>query len=134
MKDRLIDLVDCATREYSEYSTEMAMAGNYGIESMGEFIADKILADGWMRPPCKVGQTVYKPVITDDTKEPVVWEIIITYISADINEKGVDADSSFVVGHLKNTVCGESAHFSDFGKTVFFTREEAEKALQGVEG
>ena len=25
-----------------------------------EVIADELLADGWMRPPCKVGQTVYQ--------------------------------------------------------------------------
>ncbi len=43
MRAKLADLVDCATREYSEYSTEMAMAGNYGMESLGEYVADYLL-------------------------------------------------------------------------------------------
>lgn len=59
-KERLVDLIDYGCNEYASYSTETALSGNYGMEGMGEFIADKILADGWIKLPCKEGDTVYK--------------------------------------------------------------------------
>ena len=92
--------------------------------------ADYLLANGAIVPPCKVGDTIYKPIVTDDTNEPAIWEIIITMMDIDIGKDGVSPDS-FVVGLLRNTQCGESANFSDFGKTVFLTKEEAEEALKG---
>ena len=78
--------------------------------------------------PCKVGDKVYKPIITSKG-EPAIWEIIVTSIDIDIGKNGV-SPNSYVIGHLKNTHCGESAYFCEFGKTVFLTREEAEQALE----
>ncbi len=75
--------------------------------------ADNILADGWIRPPCKVGDKVY---------EIVHGEILETE----------------AVGFL---VCQDGAillitkHFfplsREIGCCVFLTREEAEAALKG---
>lgn len=97
-----------------------------------EAIADHLLANGVIVPPCKVGDTVYKLIVTSKG-ELVIWEIIVTSVSVDIGKNGVRTDS-YVIGHLKNTHCGESVYFLDFGKTVFLTREEAEKALAEMEG
>lgn len=79
--------------------------------------------------PCKVGDEVYKPIITDNTKKPAIHTIVATHIDVDINNRGV-TPSSFVVGRLKNTRCGEAFDFDEIGKTVFLTREEAEEALR----
>lgn len=59
MKERLIELIGKELLDYASWDTEMALAGNYTMPSVEEVIADKILKDGWIRPPCKVGQTVW---------------------------------------------------------------------------
>ena len=71
--------------------------------------ADYLLENGVIVPPCKVGDVVY--LITDHT------------------------------GDMRRTVTGFTQDYilsyamqipmSEFGKTVFLTREEAEKALRG---
>lgn len=90
-------------------------------------IEDKIENGTLTEMPCKVGDTVYRPIITSKGK-PAIWEIIVTSISIDIDKNGV-SPSSYVIGHLKRTRCGESADFHEFGETVFLTREEAEAVL-----
>ena len=68
--------------------------------------------------PCKVGDTVYV------LGESVVSEIPVLQII-------IDEDECFVcaIGDFR----GGCYPFSAFGKTVFLTREEAEKALEGRE-
>ena len=118
MKDRLKELLEKADETIIGFSIE----GDIGI------LADHLLAEGVIVPPCKVGDTVYRPIITS-RGEPAIWEIIVSRISVDIDAKGVDP-TSYVIGRLKKTHCGESADFREFGKTVFLTREEAEKHLR----
>lgn len=101
-----------------------------------EVIADHLLANGVIVPPCKDGDTVY------------VLDII-----AD-NCKCADCDYYYAGGMGYSAECERTKHgyryhkcieiiekiairqavlswlsFDDFGKTVFLTREEAEKAL-----
>lgn len=101
-----------------------------------EVIADHLLANGVIVPPCKDGDTVY------------VLDII-----AD-NCKCADCDYYYAGGMGDSAECERTKHgyryhkcieiiekiairqavlswlsFDDFGKTVFLTREEAEKAL-----
>ena len=95
-----------------------------------ESVAEYLISEGVIVLPCKVGDTVYRPIITSKG-EPAIWEIIVTTISINIDKNGVSSNS-YVIGHLKRTHCGESADFHEFGKTVFLTREEAEQALKGA--
>ena len=92
-------------------------------------IADHLLANGVIVPPCKVGDEVY---------------IIDYYWDCDINGYGVcdeferDESSCEYCPHiLKKIFIREIEYkmsmYDDIGKTVFLTKEEAEKALQGVE-
>ena len=118
MRERLIEIIKESLVKNIDYTHKLA-----------ENITDDLLANGVIVPPCKVGQTVYKTITTSKGK-PAIWKIILTSISIDINEKGV-SPNSYAIGHLKNTRCGESVDFCDFGKTVFLTREEAERALKG---
>jgi hypothetical protein len=113
MRDRLIELIQTSVGGCARHWAEV--------------IADHLLAAGVIVPPCKVGDVVYKTITTSKGK-PAIWEIIVTSISIDINEKGV-RPNSYAIGHIKNTHCGEYVDFADFGKTVFLTREEAERAL-----
>ena len=103
MRDRLIELVKGSLAKHIDKSCLLS-----------ENIADDLLANGVIVPPCKVGNTVYIP-----------------YLSTVIEKKVC----SIVVQKPFCTVyCGgTSLRFfeKDFGKTVFLTREEAEQALKG---
>ena len=79
--------------------------------------------------PCKVGCVAYRPIITDTKRKPAIHTIIITHIDVGLNKNGV-SPHSFAVGTLKNTSCGDSFDFDEIGKTVFLSREDAEKALK----
>jgi hypothetical protein len=85
-------------------------------------IADHLLANGVIVPPCKVGDTVY--VLRDwgykkDIQEEEVGAIVI---------KGTNDFSKELWEDVFGGVIGS---FADFGKTVFLSKEEAEKALKG---
>ena len=95
-RERLIELLK---NEQSRYS---------------EDIADYLLANGVIVPPCKVGQTVYR----------------IVEMST-----GVMMNSTYTIKRFIRTVEVTKNNFFDvcenWGKTVFLTKEEAEKALKG---
>ena len=80
-------------------------------------IVDHLLAAGVIVPPCKVGDTVYvvrtRTKIAEFTARYFIYEHKNILVYGD-NEQVVDC--CFCIG-------------KDFGKTVFLTRQEAEKAL-----
>ena len=91
-----------------------------------EAIADHLLANGVIVPPCKVGDTVYwlnfynhLMLYRDKYYEAEVVRIVVTRFGV-----------SCVI-----RVRGEHATYEipdvEFGKNVFLTREEAEQALKG---
>lgn len=128
MRDRLIGLIKKIVHPY-----------------FAQAIADEVLEDGWVRLPCKVGDTVYQPSYKftkcsaydyaprfiedssccgcgakcDSVKEPYIYEG--TVVSIRITKEQNFLDVSFQ----------EKFDSSSFilGKTVFLTREEAEQAL-----
>lgn len=94
-------------------------------------IADHLLANGVIVPPCKVGGTVYV-ICNQEVQETSVFSMkaetednhYVFYIKA----KAVDGTNKTVDGYV--------SVFKTFmfGKTVFLTKEEAEKALKEREG
>ena len=90
----------------------------YSDETIGK-VADHLLANGVIVPPCKVGDTVYilYPQIKYIEKYYVTG-IILGDKNDTIQFKG---GSVFTIWDKK--------YDEFFGKTVFFTPEEAEKAL-----
>ena len=115
MRERLIELIQNSVDGCARHWAEL--------------IADHLLANGVIVPPCKVGDMVY--VICNHTvQETTVFSLkmetedgkYVFYIHA----KAVDG--------AELTIDGEYvAVFKTFrfGKTVFLTREEAEAALKG---
>lgn len=103
MKERLIELLN---QEQSRYS---------------EDIADYLLENGVIVLPCKVGDTVYK--IVDDC----------TY-GDDCYTKRMCKTCDFRDLHIEPEILSRISdivqRLSDFGKTVFLTNDEAEKALK----
>lgn len=102
MKDRLIAIIQISVGGCARHWAER--------------IADDLIADGWMRPPVKAGDKVYK--------------ICTKYAQPFMNEYAVEN-----YGIPVKTIMGHYAiiPFEEIGKTVFLTREEAEKAIQGGE-
>lgn len=86
----------------------------------------------YIKLPCKVGDTVYTnfSVAGDYLRakdKPYVCKIVFIGINA-----SDDFDGGFINIKFKNGRMWQFI-FSDIGKTVFLTHEEAEKALRGCE-
>ena len=111
MRDRLIELMGQAEFAYLDFSKM------YPCEkSLKDFTADYLLENGIIVPPCKVGGKVYCIVEGFD----VVMEGHIRQL---IVAEGIFIDC--VIRGYFNQVF----HSSKIGKTVFFTKEEADRAL-----
>ena len=115
MRDRLIELVND--------NPDIWMS-----DRASEMIADHLLANGVIVPPCKVGDTVYFVHTVCDTEGKEYEEILAgTVHSLSVDEKRTWLYISYLGGlNYWHT-------FYDFGKTVFLTKEEAERALKESE-
>lgn len=125
MRDRLIELLDIIIQP--------------GKKTMGD-IADHLLANGVIVPPCKVGDTVYK-LQTHIWMNDCDWcehfrcgGFGDPHQCARTNSPYKHPDCTEikeVVATQKNILLWIA--YGEFGKTVFLTREEAERALKGGE-
>ena len=113
-RKKLTELIVDAIRSYRDTLCFGSRANGKTLD-ISSHIADHLLADGWIRPPCKVGQTVW--FIRNKT------EIIATCVEKIILKHG---GLYIKLSHnsLYETTC------RSIGKTVFLSREDAEKALE----
>ena len=125
MRDRLIELIRFSVGGCARY--------------WAEIIADYLIANGVIVPPCKVGDTVYA-ISENRISEANVIEInislqmtILLEIICDYNCDGCpfgDWTQSYDGDYSCSGEYGTCVvNYEDFGKTVFLSREEAEKAL-----
>lgn len=109
MRDRLIELLN---KKYDHFCDQCGVnKDSHYIENL----ADYLLSNGVIVPPCNVGDKV--------------WEIN--------TENPFEEDLRVIETKVEGFFVGTSIdiHSMDsFGKTVFLTKEEAEKALKGGEG
>lgn len=114
MRDRLIELLKQINFDYNEECVFAFEDGYKSAPDFAEFFADRLLAEGVIVLPCKVGDTVYG------------------YSTGNITEYTV---TNIRIGDERPWVrcCSYNSDFwtHDIGKTVFFTREDAEQALKG---
>ena len=75
--------------------------------------------------PCKVGDTVYMIERIFDIDNGVCDEICARKV---IGHGGNNLNKLWLIG--SGGICNVSIFVSEFGKTVFLTREEAKKALE----
>jgi hypothetical protein len=118
MRDRLIELVEKAQNEWlqKEYEQETH-------KYLAEYVADRLLTEEIIVLPCKVGQTVYIPAI---------WcKEVLQYRVGEINLGAGNNNVVVLDLYIRNFVVprSQAVYFNEFGKTVFLTLEEAEKAL-----
>jgi hypothetical protein len=79
--------------------------------------------------PCKVGDTVYMIERIFDIDNGICDEICARKV---IGHGGNNLNQLWLVG--SGGICNAYIFVSEFGKTVFLTREEAERAIQEMEG
>ena len=94
-------------------------------------IADHLLSNGVIVPPCKVGDIVYaEGWWWRDGKDIVAYQI--TNITITQNKKG-EWTKKYRAMRFENEKTVDiqlNFSFEEIGKTVFLTKEEAEKALK----
>ena len=93
-------------------------AGNRNVRTLAEYL----LANGVIVPPCKVGDTVW----WTDGCTRFAHKVEVTRIS-------YTAEYGFDMSGFTRNQTHKMFNERDIGKTVFLTREEAERALKGGE-
>lgn len=108
MRDTLIELID-------DFIHNVDLKHWYS-EELDEKLADHLLANGVIVPPCKVGDTLWfiKWYDEGNLHKPISRKVI--YFSFKDND---------VVVHFKDGACDSHC----IGECAFLTKEEAEKAL-----
>ena len=110
MRDRLIELTKTSLIRHIDKSCKLA-----------ENIADDLLADGVIAPPCNIGDTLYYPVFT--TNRVLLYKVI----SIKLNSKGLYVVCENCLSKSQMTHQAEQ-----IGKTIFLTKREAEWTLAEV--
>lgn len=112
MRDKLIELIsqmqDCGEKE-TDFTTHIRT---------NERLADYLIANGVIVPPCKIGDTVYYPAFGIDRV------LLYKVISIKLNSKGL-----YVVCENRLSKSQMTHRAIQIGKTIFLTKEEAERAL-----
>ena len=108
-RERLIDLMIDAKRTDPETG------------SFTEYLADYLLEHGVIVPPCKVGDRLYEV-----TGRKTVSVYKVRAIRVEMFSLLIEWD--IVEGFVWQSLSGINA--DEIGKTVFLTREEAERALK----
>lgn len=103
MRKKLIELIREATD----------VVRRNGFECNASVMADYLLKNGVIVPPCKVGDKVYRLYHVSDAIPDFISDDVVTKIG--VSTRGIMHEIGY--------------SFDDFGKTVFLTKEEAEAAL-----
>ena len=127
MKERLTELI------YG--SSDKILSIPYISNDGAAALADYLLSEGVILPPCKVGQTVFRitKLYNGETiiVEGYAFEFAITHESSESDKYRFYFWAKPDKSHASREY-SIWCEFIDFGKTVFLTREEAEQALKGV--
>lgn len=118
MRNRLIELLKSSgTAPLSpEMDWEQMREAIYG------HIADHLLANGVIVPPCKVGDTVWLVWTTTNSRLEIVRQDVVRG-----KVRSVEIDESGDICFQTERSCFYAEHI---GRKVFFTKEEAEQALK----
>lgn len=123
MRDRLIELIYSANKKFTDE--------NIADEEVVKILADHLIENGIILPPCKVGDTVYFfSGVLEEVCESKVIKIEQNYYTP-------SNPFWFSIEYLSKQIGTQVIHIpinQAIGKTVFLTREDAEKALREREG
>lgn len=129
MRERLVELLKRNSCWNNDCHGDGCKKCNHISVSDGdsEQIADYLLANGVVVPPCKVGDVVYMVVNDKRVKRPYECNVIGFWYTSHEDCCTLHL-SRYVDGKFNATF---SVRFTDIGKTVFLSREDAERALKG---
>ncbi len=137
MRDRLIGLIT----KSGQVDTWNHHTDDFKEPNPIDKLADAILADGWIKPPCKVGDKVYVGNFDTTISEIIIGTGItfMCYFDCDwVIENVGCGDCPFADWYTTyegDIDCQAGGCFSftekDIGKTVFLTREETGQASKG---
>ena len=137
MRDRLIKKINSIEFDYGEILCEYAENEYRNPPDYAEYVADRLLEDGIIVPPCKVGDTVW--INWERTKSKIETHPAKVYalrFDTKKNNMRICVEGKFKIasydGSYTHHYNGTFA-WNSVGKTVFLTREEAEKALKGAD-
>lgn len=111
MRDRLIELIKQAEHIHMQMVLYSTVDELIDLPNKEKTIADHLLANGVIVPPCNVGDTVWEV----NTDSPFDEDLRVM-------ESKVERFMMFTSVDIHSLDC--------IGKTVFLTREEAERALR----
>lgn len=128
--------------EWDDYYDGFVSYSQSQINAAPTVEADHIFGNDMIVLPCRVGDTVWKieDVWCLDDKETWTYhyekeviEFLVRSISISCNSKGVWTKKFRIcrVINGKTVDHQRNIEFADFGKTVFFKRDEAERSLKG---
>ena len=118
MRDRLIEIINNCAKQPIMID---------GLEHWSDSVADYLLENGIIVPPCKVGDTVY--VLTHDAPTGIEKSRVKRMSLIELQ----DGTSIRIIVPCVYDDWGNSIwefYPEDFGKKVFLDREQAEKALR----
>ena len=129
-KDRLIELYKKTNTEYYKHLESTDKKGLVDTEGKATFVVDSFLDAGAVLPRCKVGDTVY--VLTSDSPSGIE-ETKVSQIKIKIRENGkvqykISAPCVYDDWGKSHWTFGAS----DFGKKLFFDKQQAEQKLKEV--
>lgn len=113
-RDRLIKILQNRTKDPCSLQ---------GLYEWADDIADYLIANGVIVPPCNVGDHVF-----------VIYGLGVQHTS--VSSMKIETEDAHLAFILKCMVLQGGARFEEFlfGKTAFLTREEAKKALKDRSG
>lgn len=123
-RERLIELLEQKSCAFVPCENECHGCHNVEMyDDQIESLADYLLANGVICPPCKVGDDLFYPWVYGGTSG-------IAILEADSIKVYVEGRSLVFIKNPESDMPRPSYFCEeDFGKTVFLSREEAEKAL-----
>ena len=122
MRDKLIDLI-----LYSDILCDNC--GENSPSYCAEALAEHLLENGVIVPPCMVGDTVYALWSVPTETKYIVYCAEVKKISQ--YKKNCQLTTFFELEPIEFRGRRKEYQIDDFGKTVFLTRESAEQALKG---
>ena len=128
-RERLIELLKKAP--YG--ANAITLSDKHKDSILGE-IADYLLENGVIVPPVSLGDKIYE-IISPKDREPyfITATVCAVHIADGSRNSCQRKRESYIVAECPGTKYVHKYPISKFGKTVFLTREEAEKALKECE-
>ena len=117
-KEKLIELID-------DFIDTVDVKHWYS-EELDEHLADYLLADGWIRLPCKVGDTVFCVHYVCDKNANEYLDISV----GDVISYSMQSEGLWMYCRYENGLTYWHFVTDDFGKTVFTSRAEAEAEIE----